>query len=433
MTPTDHHQHIDHPKAVLFYEAIIDSFEKNKIDYAILRNYQHLPDVIAGDLDFLIAPEQMPSVKTIITSLEQQLNTHPFFTSENKPHYQKFYFLEGKENVIFQLDFHSYLGKAGFQYVAARTFLNRRQDFETFSVLDEQDRMAMYLFHCLFDKHEFRETYVTDLQALLCAHRDVDFLKDLLPNRLYGRVMSSMRQNRFQDLFRFRRPIRLALIRRYPQNLIQPFIVRFAWLIKRLPSFFKPIGTHAAFIGPDGSGKTSIIDAVFLDLKKYALPSVKKVNMGFRKRGILPLDRINTAFPKHSIFKNIWLFLGLIDFYLQYVLKVYPALVRGGIVLSDRYMYDIFTGRFQIVRHKFLKRIVLLFTPDPDICFIVKRDPLAIKACRVDQDIAAICRYYETVKALKKGFFHEIKNDDGNVSKKTCMAQIIDHFRQKIS
>lgn len=134
----------------------------------------------------------------------------------------------------------------------------------------------------------------------------------------------------------------------------------------------------------------AFIDAVYLEFKNYALPAVRKVEMGFRKRGILPMDTLHTKLSKHSFIKNILTLLGLFDFYLRYACKVYPLLVRGGIVLSDRYIYDIFMGRFKIARNNLLKRTVFWFTPKPDICFVVKRDPTAIKACREDQDIAAI-------------------------------------------
>jgi len=150
-----------------------------------------------------------------------------------------------------------------------------------------------------------------------------------------------------------------------------------------------------------------------------------------RKRGILPMDRLYAAFSRHALFKNAWLILGFIDFYLRYAIKVYPSLVRGGIVLSDRYMYDVFAGRFQIVRNKLPKKTIFFITPSPDICFVVKRDPLAIASYRNDQDMASIDRYYKIMDGLKMDFFLEIINDEVNAAKQTCMAQIIRYFRTR--
>ena len=56
---------------------------------------------------------------------------------------------------------------------------------------------------------------------------------------------------------------------------------------------------------------------------------------------------------------------------------------------------------------------------------------LAIASYRNDQDMASIYRYYKIMDGLKMDFFREIINDDVNVSKKICMAQIIRHFRPR--
>ncbi len=114
-------------------------------------------------------------------------------------------------------------------------------------------------------------------------------------------------------------------------------------------------GKLIVFEGPDGSGKTSNLIAVYDALKR--LPFKKRIihfATSFKKTKPSALRRLITR--------------------LNCLIKVCLEVFLGRVVLADRYVYLTFRKS-----HPSLRKILLKIVPKPDLVFVMKASPIEIR------------------------------------------------------
>jgi len=133
-----------------------------------------------------------------------------------------------------------------------------------------------------------------------------------------------------------------------------------------------------AFLGPDGSGKSTIIN----ELKKRQLP-FRRIDYFHLK----PLKRRNNdvqiveephKYPPYSKIKS---FVKLVYFVYQYnigwIKNILPLKIRSSLVIFDRYYDDILADkkRYRISLGDFWIKFFRNFIPKPDLYFVLVTEP----------------------------------------------------------
>ncbi len=136
-----------------------------------------------------------------------------------------------------------------------------------------------------------------------------------------------------------------------------------------------------ALFGPDGSGKTTVADALCERFKKM---SINTIRMHWRP-GFLPYRGRNLKSSKnlftdphltktrHGI-KALLIFLYIvIDFIVGYYFLVLPHLRKGNIVVYERYYYDILVDqkRYGLKIPILVRDIISYVLPIPDIVVLL--------------------------------------------------------------
>lgn len=128
---------------------------------------------------------------------------------------------------------------------------------------------------------------------------------------------------------------------------------------RRLHYLFR--GKLIVFDGPDGSGKTTYVNAVYNELKKFPIKKeVVHFATHFKKNKPSALKRLIT--------RNLSIF------------KVYWNICLGKLTFTDRYIYLTFRKN-----HVFLRKILRSFAPRPDLVFVMKASPEEIKKRKIGQ------------------------------------------------
>ncbi len=202
----------------------------------------------------------------------------------------------------------------------------------------------------------------------------------------------------------------------------------------------RPPGTFIAIMGPDGVGKTVLMDALEERLE-YAFPSVNRHHW---RPGLIPsLHRLRTGHdPAAPIGEKMamaiverrtaflpslmrLMYYG-IDYTMGYWLRIHREKSRGSIVMCDRYFYDYFVdpGSKRITAPRWVLRAFCALYPSPQRSFILKADPNHVRARRSDLTLAEIARQNEAFRAIAR-HYPELELVDANQTSDITADHII--------
>ena len=178
----------------------------------------------------------------------------------------------------------------------------------------------------------------------------------------------------------------------------------------------RPPGYSIAVLGTDGSGKTTMIDAVTPLLEQALHSKIQYEHL--RPNWLPPLGVATGKRPsgdgspvtaphaqKNSRFVGslIRLVYYSMDYTIGYWLKIYPRLVkRPHICLFDRYYYDFLLDpcRMRIALPHWMMRLVLMFAPQPRLILCLGGDPELIYLRKPETSLAEVTRQVDELKEL---------------------------------
>jgi thymidylate kinase len=101
------------------------------------------------------------------------------------------------------------------------------------------------------------------------------------------------------------------------------------------------------------------------------------------------------------------------DKWLRYFVHVRPRLVRGEVVVLDRYFYDLRTFAHPFVRHPWMDAFLMRLIPEPGLAFLLRADPALIAARKNELTVAETARQLECYGGVRRWVrnFHEMPAD----------------------
>lgn len=384
-----------------------------KYCYAVLRNYESLPESLDGrDIDILLAPEQFPDFQRDCAELAVVYSYKILYTHRDEQFWSVvFGCVEAGIPRLIQLDIMLNLNVMGVIFLDERRVLAERTfNGKVYHLPLKYVFLSKYIYsrvlnapypekysHILKDT---RQTCASEVDSILCS-----LLNSPSANLDYWESNGG-RNLILKGL--------VASFRRHPLRQLERITL---FVFYNVLHRFNRRGLFITFSGPDGSGKTTVIEKVIDVLGMVNLPilfhfrptlfpnlgevGVKlKVKEDVDRRYEIP----HRGERKGVVTSIVRLMYYMSDYIMGYWLKVMPLLYRKHIVIFDRYFTDIIVdGERSSIFLNFkclspLRKIL----PRSRYNFLIRVEPEKIITRKQELTLDAIERIYTRLDYLAK-------------------------------
>lgn len=325
----------------------IFEFLNRNSNYAVLRNYEGLPlNNSSRDIDILIARKEFLSIENKIVRLiiADDFKIITLFRSEKIITYVCGKALNGDIDLV-QFDFFFNTSLFGKIILDCKEILRTKAfNGNVFHVSKEYEYLDKYL-QLKFLNKPYPEKY----KQLETNMRQSEILPKILKEFI---GVDSMHELKNISTAKFKRKVFIKNIGSKPIEQIS-LLFMFYWYYLKNMLFYK--GFSIGFTGPDGAGKTTVIDlfvekmaSVYSAIKLYhfrpsIIPNLGEAAHKTKLKSQVDKDYSNPhrGGKTSKVSSFIRLLYYSLDYLLGYVLKIRPSLFKRSIVIFDRYYTDI--------------------------------------------------------------------------------------------
>lgn len=386
---------------------------ERRVNYCVLRNYESLPETTGNsDLDIYVAHADHDAFIKVLKEVCEETDAKLVSYKEDTmcPQYTMSTYLSG-----LQIDMHDgfanhracvYMDE---EIITAYTFVTNRG---IKALMPEADGMMCFLKETLNNKKCRVEYCEKARKAVAGKGKEVTdkILKAFTPP-VRALIVDTLCSGRFDA-----ESIRKVGIT--ASNDLQSFgsRIHYRWgQFSKLKRFFKPLGYTIAFLGTDGSGKSTIIDAIapilneafhkgvrYEHMRPNYLPSLAILTGKKPKDAHAAIcDNPHGGKPSGFLGSIVRLSYYWLDYTYGYFRKIYvDKSVKNHVWIFDRYFYDYINDplRACIRLPKWLMKCYGLFVPAPDLTICLGADPEKIHARKPELPIEEVRRQVETLK-----------------------------------
>lgn len=158
--------------------------------------------------------------------------------------------------------------------------------------------------------------------------------------------------------------------------------------------WFQPPGLWVAVLGPDGSGKSSVIERYVTEIEPFfggsAFFHLRPHLLGSTAAGRSPNTDPHGQIPRGTFLSSIKAVYLWADYVFGFLLRIYPRLADSKLVIFDRYYHDLLVDprRFRYGGPRWLVRLIGRLIPLPDLMLILDA-PAAVLQSRKQEVSAA--------------------------------------------
>lgn len=404
----------------IIFEHMICFFETAGIPYCLLAGYDNYPEEILSDVDFMVSNHSNSQLATLINGVAETSSTKLIQHFQHETTASYFVLAKLIEDHIIYLhpDSSSDFRRNGKRWLLADTVLkNRRRHPNGFWVPSAADAFCYYLIKKL-DKGALNAAHASELTQRY--HEDQESCRErlhqLLPNNaanliekaLHGKqVFTSQAWRNVEskiDILKKQMHAKAEAISLGERCNDWIAEVRRIWL--RLK---EPTGLRVVFLGPDGSGKSTMIAAVTAQLS----PCFRQVEYRHLRPGKLPKNANNQPVtnPHDKPLRNkASSTIKLLYFWSQYLLGnifwLYPRYLRSNLIIFDRYFHDLLADpiRYRYGGSLELARKLGRTLTQPDIVFILDAPAEVLQSRKQEVSLDESIRQREAYQSLVTAF-----------------------------
>ncbi|HVC44314.1 MAG TPA: hypothetical protein VND20_05810 [Candidatus Binataceae bacterium] len=413
-------------------------FARDQVDYCVLHGWGQLPAWSGGDFDLAIDPRHLEVIEAAletdcqgrIVQLLQHEITGFFFVAR----------CDGEPDFTL-VDAATDYRRDGLVYLSTARLLAGARGWNGFRVAAPAVEFAYLLIKKIsklsIPAHQ-RER-LAELRGMLGAEA-AEIAHDLFGPARGARLIEWIDARRWEpldaEIAGLRRALRLRVIRRDP---LAP--MRYWWpeLGRRWRRWRNPSGLLVAVLGPDGAGKSTLIEGLRSNLggafRHTSSFHLRPTVLGRGATGP-PVTDPHGAPPRARAASAAKIALYVAQYILGYAVRLRPALAHTTLIFSDRYFDDLIVDprRYRYGGPEWWLRLARRIVPRPDLWIVLdvpEKTLLARKQEVAAEELSRQRRAYRDLAAqLPNAFVVDGANDPGQVAREAAEV-CIDHLHTR--
>jgi thymidylate kinase len=378
----------------------------------ILHGYEEYPEYVGSDVDAICDnPTQLPRV----FSEREGPALVQVMQHETTAFYYVLHKSCGKYHVFLSLDVSRDYRRDGRVFFRGEEFLERCKPFKFFRVPPPELEFA-YLSVKRVAKGSLNDAQARRLSHLYAQNQrrcELQLLRFFPPED--AKLIVKAARSRgwgpvFERMSSLRRDMMDKVRRERPLQVLRYKLGESRRLIKRI---LYPTGLMVAFLGADGSGKSTVIDRVGQDLapvfRRRATYHLRPYLRKQKGKGLTITDPHLRPLRGRALslakLASWW-----VSYTVGYAIDLFPQLARSTLILFDRYYLDVLVDarRYRFGGSQWLAKLVWRVVPRPQVVILLDAPPEVLHTRKQEVLFEEIGRqreeYLKLVRGLPNGY-----------------------------
>lgn len=422
-----------------FIDELFRRFNQDLLPYAILRNYENLPYYSGDDIDIFLGEEDLYDFcNNYLSRVLTEFGWDYRIKYKDKKFISVvcFCFYDNVIEVL-QLDFFNKFSWRGVEYIDLEFLQSTVRSHRHYKVVSVGTELAITSVKELMGYGNLRKKHLTRLKENFGIHKQ-EFLNSFPLkyqsnlDRLYSDWLL------FKD-DHYQSHVRSRLIAQFvKENFIKHFVFCVCACFRFSSRFFRQ-RNMIVFLGPDGSGKSTLIDNLYTSFARFFPDNIVRYH---RRYGFLPELRTNRGLAsmkgvvkpgqynnkvRRSLISRLasWFIVGYstLDYFLGNFL-VEKNRLRGSLILYDRYYYDNFmqpSSRDLIFP---FRKFLCFFVAKPTVIVHLKASGESIHARKKDLSAVEIDIQNDYIDRFLADFCNVVRLDSV-ANEKSALARLV--------
>ncbi|MFC1789843.1 hypothetical protein ACFLYY_02625 [Patescibacteria group bacterium] len=434
-----------------FFTLLFSILDQKRIPYAVLRNYDDLPEkpLKGSDVDLLIDTGNKDKYLNILKEVARKSDSYVILKLPQVDCISCFVY-QKNSSLGFWIDACTELSTKSFVWADSKFLLkNRRKNEKDFFVIPPGGEAATIFVKEFLSHSEIKKRYDLKIPYLAKNNKDA-FIKTLRPY-FKGKTVEEMfkicSDGKWNKASKKRKGWFLQLI--VKDFLRQPFYQLFhlvEFIYRHIKKNFSFKGITIAFIGPDGVGKTTVCEKIpkrtgkIYFKKNYQYHGhfgffpewgnmYKRIFGKKRAQKIKENRRNEKAGFLYSVFSV--LYYGL-EYFISWPWVIWKKM-RGNLLIFDRYFYDFAAMNTSSGIPLWLFWNIAKFIPRPNLVFIMLARPELIYKRKKELSLKEIERQIKAFRSDKIYKLAPATIIDGEKSTESVLNEVEDKILKILS
>lgn len=385
-------------------ERIAQEWNEAGVDYAVAHGLEKYPTSLGRDLDIVVSSEHQKKSFSFLVSI---LNNQGYSVAVDKKPWA--WWIVGVGNFsgeirAIEVDFIRYMNWGPALLITSPHASYKKGPFKIDPWSSFSKRILIQVLGGNIDKfrHKMNELCLNEEERAIIKQKLPEYLDSTLSQKLIEAIEDKNLEVLKNLRPKLKRQFLLKTLIRHP---LSSFGMVFRWIRNELvlSVFANPGAPNVAIVGPDGVGKSTVLNIVRKELKAK-LPFTNITLRHWRPGLLPPLSRLikghtdetpEAVIPRRTPgkFMLIRLFYYFIDFVLGWHVKDKPMLAKLNMILYDRCALDMAVDpvRYGLSSARGAESLWRL-APKPDMVILLYDDPVRIHRRKPELQVEEIDR-----------------------------------------